>query len=248
MRVPGVPGLFVKMWDPLTRKLFGEKNGFQNVFYPKQKDEFRMDIISCPYVRYFKELGCPELTKIYCTCDDKVYGRLPGLRFQRNETIGRGGERCDFCIRRIRRWQDMILSGALFSYGLHWSLSYRSRHILPLRCWVPRSAERVSGLYNTEWIHTGASFSFAWFPLWMVRGSPIGKWSPMFLMRFGPGVLCFIPGSRRESASMCRQSHLWIEWSFKGYNDFTDMVLSAVLKAIWQTVWMIIKGEWKWLN
>lgn len=103
MRIPGVPGLFVKMWDPLTRKLFGEKNGFQNVFYPKQKDEFRMDIISCPYVRYFKELGCPELTKIYCTCDDKVYGRLPGLRFQRNETIGRGGERCDFCIRRIRR-------------------------------------------------------------------------------------------------------------------------------------------------
>ena len=102
MRIPGMPGLFVKMWDPLTRKLFGEKNGFRNVFYPKQKDVYRMDIISCPYYRYFGELGCPELTKISCACDDMVYGHLPNLKFERNSTLGRGGERCDFCIRRTR--------------------------------------------------------------------------------------------------------------------------------------------------
>lgn len=100
LRLPGMQSLFVKMWDPLTRKMFGENSGFQNVFYPKKKGEYRMDVVSCPYNRYFTELGCPELTKISCGADDHVYGDLPGLKFERTTTIGRGGERCDFCIRK----------------------------------------------------------------------------------------------------------------------------------------------------
>ena len=101
VRLPGMRSLFVKAWDPLTRKLFGESSGFQNVFYPKKKGEYRMDVVSCPYNRYFTKLGCPELTKISCGADDHVYGNLPGLKFERTMTIGRGGERCDFCIRKV---------------------------------------------------------------------------------------------------------------------------------------------------
>jgi len=101
LRLPGMRSLFVKVWDPLTRKIFGEKSGFQNIFYPKKKGEYRMDVVSCPYNRYFTQLGCPELTKISCGADDHVYGDLPGLKFERTTTIGRGGERCDFCIRKI---------------------------------------------------------------------------------------------------------------------------------------------------
>ena len=100
MRIPPVRSLFIRMWDPLTRKLFGEKCGFRNVFYPRKKGEYRMDVISCPYFRYFSELGCPEVTKISCGADDHVYGSLPGLKFERTTTIGRGGERCDFCIKK----------------------------------------------------------------------------------------------------------------------------------------------------
>jgi hypothetical protein len=101
MRIPGMRSLFIRAWDPLTRKMFGESSGFENVFYPKKKGEYRMDVVSCPYFRYFSELGCPELTKISCGADDHVYGDLPGLRFERTTTIGRGGERCDFCIRKV---------------------------------------------------------------------------------------------------------------------------------------------------
>ena len=101
LRFPGMRSLFVKAWDPLTRKMFGEKSGFQNVFYPKKKGEYRMDVVSCPYNRYFTELGCPEVTRISCGADDHVYGDLPGLKFERTSTIGRGGERCDFCIRKV---------------------------------------------------------------------------------------------------------------------------------------------------
>ena len=102
MKLPGMPSLFLKAWDPLTKKLFASGNGFQNVFYPKKKGEYRMDVISCPYCRTFTELGCPELTKIFCENDERIYGRLPGLRFERTGTLGKGAERCDFCLKKCK--------------------------------------------------------------------------------------------------------------------------------------------------
>ena len=66
MKNPGMAGLFVRMWDPVSRRMFGESCGFKNVFYPKEKNAYRMDIVECPYNRYFTELGCTELTKIFC--------------------------------------------------------------------------------------------------------------------------------------------------------------------------------------
>ena len=101
MKLPGMPDLFLKAWDPMTRKLFASGNGFQNVFYPKKKGEYRMDITSCPYCRTFAELGCPELTKIFCENDERLYSRLPGLKFERTGTLGKGAGRCDFCLRRV---------------------------------------------------------------------------------------------------------------------------------------------------
>ena len=99
MKIPGMAGLFVRVWDPMTRKMFGADSGFRNVFYPKKKGEYRMDIIACPYVRYFTELGCPELTRIYCENDERTYGHLPGLEFIRTKTLGTGGDCCDFFVR-----------------------------------------------------------------------------------------------------------------------------------------------------
>ena len=102
MKLPGMRGLFIRFWNPMTKKVFGSGNGFRNVFYPKKKGEYRMDVTSCPYFRYFTELGCPELTRIFCDNDERIYGRLPGLRFMRTGTLGKGSERCDFLIRKVK--------------------------------------------------------------------------------------------------------------------------------------------------
>ena len=99
MKMPGMPNLFVAAWDPMTRKVFGAGNGFQNRFYPKKKGEYRMDIVSCPYHRYFTELGCPELTRIFCENDERIYGNLPGVEFKRTGTLGKGADCCDFYVR-----------------------------------------------------------------------------------------------------------------------------------------------------
>lgn len=101
IKLPGMQSLFIKAWDPMTRKMFGAGNGFQNVFYPKKRGEYRMDVTACPYCRTFTELGCPELTRIFCDNDERMYGNLPGLKFERTGTLGKGAERCDFCLRKV---------------------------------------------------------------------------------------------------------------------------------------------------
>lgn len=97
-KIPGFKNFFVSMWDPISHKMFGSEAGFENVFYPKQKGSFQMDIVKCPYNDYFTELGCPELTKIFCINDECTYGNIPGLNFKRTQTLGKGGEKCDFYI------------------------------------------------------------------------------------------------------------------------------------------------------
>ncbi len=100
MRIPGMPDLFVRMWDPMTKKMFGPSSGFSNRFYDNPKGEYRMDVTSCPYNRYLTQLGCPEITKLFCENDDRMYGNLPGLDFIRTKTIGKGGDCCDFYMRK----------------------------------------------------------------------------------------------------------------------------------------------------
>ena len=94
--IPGFKSLFLKMWSPVSHKMFGEKAGFKNVFYPCKKGEFRMDITQCPYNKYLTELGCPEINALFCENDIYTYGDLPGLKFSRTKTIGGGDELCDF--------------------------------------------------------------------------------------------------------------------------------------------------------
>ncbi len=101
MRIPGIRGLFVRIWDPLTKKIFGASCGFNNTFYPKEKGAYRMDVTARPYFRYYTELGCPELTKISCENDERIYGNLPGIEFRRTGTLGKGAKRCDFYIRKV---------------------------------------------------------------------------------------------------------------------------------------------------
>ena len=95
-RFPGFKKFFLSMWDTMSHKMFGETAGFKNVFYPKEKSCFRMDITQCPYHTYLTEAGCPELNILFCENDVHSYGNLPGLKFTRTKTIGAGDGLCDF--------------------------------------------------------------------------------------------------------------------------------------------------------
>ena len=100
LRIPGlwrrVPGLFARG----TRKFFGSAAGFAARELEVTGAVWRIDMTKCPYHDACVRYGCPELCPCFCDSDDITYGDLhPRLLWHRTETLGRGGGRCDFCLK-----------------------------------------------------------------------------------------------------------------------------------------------------
>jgi hypothetical protein len=54
------------------------------------------NIHDCFYLKVLTAYGTPELTAHFCRGDDLLYGSLPGITWERSQTIGRGHPVCDF--------------------------------------------------------------------------------------------------------------------------------------------------------
>lgn len=100
LHFPGMKALFLPFMRKIAKNIFGPKGGFKNTFGVVNKDETHFDILDCPYCRYLQELNCPELKPGFCRSDEYVYGNLDAFIFERTQTLGTGGEKCDFCMRK----------------------------------------------------------------------------------------------------------------------------------------------------
>lgn len=101
--LPGMNRFFVWIFGAMCKKAFGEKQGFRHKFYDTPSSQTKFDIIQCPYNKYCTACGCPELTRTFCDSDIYCYGSLPGVHFERSETLGTGGNRCDFGLTAIAK-------------------------------------------------------------------------------------------------------------------------------------------------
>ena len=91
-----VPGVFVKS----TRTAFGSAAGFAVTEIKADKTTWRIDMMKCPYNDTCIKYGCPELCRCFCDSDDISYtGLHPKLLWHRTKTLGRGNDRCDFCLK-----------------------------------------------------------------------------------------------------------------------------------------------------
>ena len=100
LHIPGlyrlVPGVFVKS----TRSVFGPAAGFAPKELQTGNSVWRVDMMKCPYHDTCAEYGCPELCRCFCDSDDISYAGLhPKLIWERSMTLGRGNDRCDFCMK-----------------------------------------------------------------------------------------------------------------------------------------------------
>jgi hypothetical protein len=60
------------------------------------------NIRHCLYLETMKAYGAPELMPHICAFDDWMFETLPPtIAWERTTTLGRGGDRCDFCWRRV---------------------------------------------------------------------------------------------------------------------------------------------------
>ena len=94
--IPFVRPLFFKIFHKLIGTMFNGDAGFKFKETESDNRHYRVDVLQCPYMKYCELLGCKELTGTFCLSDDRVYGDMCGITFERQGTIGRGSDKCDF--------------------------------------------------------------------------------------------------------------------------------------------------------
>lgn len=98
VKLPFGKGIFIKGFAAGCKSGFGSDAGFKHVIYRADSKCYQMDVTACPYVKYCNAEGCGELTRIFCDIDIYAYGHLDGITFERSQTLGTGGEKCDFLL------------------------------------------------------------------------------------------------------------------------------------------------------
>ena len=87
--------LFFKIFRKMIGTMFNGDAGFKFAEIEVDSRHYRVYVLQCPYMKYCKLLGCKELTGTFCLSDDRVYGNMCGITFERQGTIGRGHDKCD---------------------------------------------------------------------------------------------------------------------------------------------------------
>ena len=95
-KLPFIRPLFFKIFPKMIDTMFNGEAGFKAEEIESDNKHYRVDVLQCPYMKYCELLGCQELTGTFCLSDDRVYGNMCGITFQREGTIGRGSDKCDF--------------------------------------------------------------------------------------------------------------------------------------------------------
>ena len=95
-RIPFLRSLFFRIFPRMIGTMFNGDAGFQAMELASDSTHYRVDVLQCPYVKYCELLGCRELAATFCLSDDRIYGNMCGIAFDRQGTIGRGGDKCDF--------------------------------------------------------------------------------------------------------------------------------------------------------
>ena len=71
--------------------------GFEIDYLEKSNDRIAYNITRCFFLDAFSRYGLPELTPVFCAADEAMAEYFPpSIQFQRTQTLGKGGNLCDF--------------------------------------------------------------------------------------------------------------------------------------------------------
>lgn len=90
-KFPGFFGVFRKIFMAFTNR-----SDWWDCESVRTPDGFKLDIHKCLWKDCCDTVGCPGACKYFCDCDDITYGGLDKVAFKRTQTLGKGGEKCDF--------------------------------------------------------------------------------------------------------------------------------------------------------
>ena len=99
----GFTALFPAFLSSPHEAVFGPVAGFDSKELQVGNGIWRVDMMKCPYHGTCVAYGCPELCRCFCDSDDISYtGLHPKLIWHRTKTLGRGDDRCDFCMKIMK--------------------------------------------------------------------------------------------------------------------------------------------------
>lgn len=93
-----IPGFFKIFRFFMKKGMAGEEIWISKILADDSR-EFSMDVLKCLWFDTCSYFGFPELCEIFCLCDHIVFGNIGKLEFERSQTLGMDGEKCDFCFR-----------------------------------------------------------------------------------------------------------------------------------------------------
>lgn len=96
LKIPGMKSVFMKVLSKMATRMFGRESGFDYENFETSEKLLQMDMTMCPYLKYVNTFNVPELAPLFCESDFATYGNLSGISFERTETLGTGGRKCDF--------------------------------------------------------------------------------------------------------------------------------------------------------
>lgn len=89
-----VPG-FYSIYSHIFLKIM-RTTDLQESVQSHTKDSYDVTITKCLWHTACQENGCEELCRLFCDVDDVTYGGLKRIGFTRTQTLGYGGDCCDF--------------------------------------------------------------------------------------------------------------------------------------------------------
>ena len=89
--VPGVYSIYSHIFLKIMRT-----TDLQESVQSHTKDSYDVTITKCLWHTACQENGCEELCRLFCDVDDVTYGGLKKIGFTRTQTLGYGGDCCDF--------------------------------------------------------------------------------------------------------------------------------------------------------
>ena len=95
-----VPG-FYSIYSHIFLKIM-RTTDLQESVQSHTKDSYDVTITKCLWHTACQENGCEELCRLFCDVDDVTYGGLKKIGFTRTQTLGYGGDCCDFHFFRKR--------------------------------------------------------------------------------------------------------------------------------------------------
>lgn len=98
-RIPG----FFHCFRFLMKKGMGQEEIWTSKVLENNENEYAFDVLKCLWADTCKFFNCYELCEVFCLCDPIMFGNINKLHFERSQTLGMNGQKCDFYFRRKKK-------------------------------------------------------------------------------------------------------------------------------------------------